>query len=65
MDASNGRGSYFAVRQPKDQLDFVAIYVLLLDLGGHPALGGIWLPCPRTDFIQMGHGGLCGGQVRP
>jgi hypothetical protein len=50
-----------AVCELKDQEDFVPINLLRGDLRGHPALGGIWLPCFCANIITVRHlGGLDG-----
>lgn len=52
-------GAYLAILQLKDQLHFVAGNLLVRDLGGHPALGGVWLPGPGADVVDVCHGGRC------
>lgn len=50
---------YLSIRKPKDQLDLVPFHNLFFNLGGDPPLGGIRLPRPRTDIVNMRHDG-CG-----
>ncbi len=54
-------GTYLAIFQLEDQLDLVSSNLLVGQLGGDPALGGVWLPCPGADIIDVCHSG--GGVV--
>jgi hypothetical protein len=48
-------GTYLAIFDIEDQLHFVALYLLVCDRRGHPALGDIGLPCPRADLENVRH----------
>ena len=49
--------THLAVLQLEDQLDLVAVDLLLRDLRGHPALGRVGLPCPRPNVVDVRHAG--------
>lgn len=50
-------GTHLAILELEDQLYFVPRNLLLRDLRGDPALGRVWLPCPRADVVDVRHGG--------
>lgn len=49
--------TYLAAVKLKDQLDLITVDSLVDNLGRDPALGGIGLPCPRTDIVVLRHWG--------
>jgi hypothetical protein len=49
--------AYLAILQLEDQLHLVALDLLVDDLGGDPAVGGVGLPCPGAVLVDVCHGG--------
>lgn len=49
--------AYLSIGQLENQRDLLAVDVLLLDLGGHPAFGDIGLPRLGADIIRGCHVG--------
>jgi hypothetical protein len=48
--------AYLAILKLEDQLHLVALDLLLDDLGGDPAVGDVWLPCPGAVLVDVCHG---------
>ena len=55
-----GLAAYLAILELEDQLHLVALDLLVDDLGGDPAVGGVWLPCPGAVLVDVCH---VGGRV--
>jgi hypothetical protein len=49
--------AYLAILKLEDQLHLVALNLLLNHLGGDPAVGDVWLPCPGAVLVDVCHGG--------
>ena len=49
--------AYLAILQREDQRHFVSRNLLVRHLRGNPALGGIGLPRPGADVVDVCHGG--------
>jgi hypothetical protein len=49
--------AYLAILKLEDQLHLVALDLLLDDLGGDPAVGDVWLPCPGAVLVDVCHDG--------
>ena len=46
---------YLSIVELEDQLDFVALDILCLDLRGNPLLIRVGLPSPCADIVEMRH----------
>lgn len=57
-------GKYLSIFKLKDELHFITIHQLLLDLRGNPSLRGIRLPGPRSNLVDMRHGSDVEGNSR-
>lgn len=56
--------AYLAIFELEDELDLVARKLLVEQLRGNPALGGVWLPRPGANVVDVRHGGWWGGSGR-
>jgi hypothetical protein len=45
--------TYLAILQLQNQLNILPFLLLLFDLGANPSIGGIRLPDPRADLVQL------------